>query len=153
MPKQIGIVVHHDDVESHRHGDITLLTFSPGQSLAAMQHVVGGLVECVSLYDSWVYGQQPSSDFIADAWCNEEGLLHRLPPNGRAREIFELHAGWAPFQIPVGNVIIAGMDPESGDTSGVDVHTLDRLFSRYSFHESLRTLFIETEQRLAKEAA
>ena len=34
-----------------------------------------------------------------------------------------------------------------------DPETLDRLFSRYGFHEELRTTFLATQQQLAEEAA
>jgi len=74
----------------------------PNTGLASLQEAVGGFIEAIHLGDAIMY-------------INEEGLLHDLPHNDVATKIY--HQFYPSILRPtiVGNVIIVGFDPETGE--------------------------------------
>lgn len=75
----------------------------PNTGLACLQEAVGGLIEAVRL----------GNDAIM--YVNEEGLLHGLPRNGVATEMYHQFYPAILRQEIVGDVIIVGVDPETGE--------------------------------------
>ncbi len=124
----VAIVLHPDN--GSQHGPIEIVKFDRSNSLVFLQEVVGGLVEVHSLYTRWTYGGSTSGELLADAWMNEEGKIQRLPGNGRAREVLEVHGGLSPFDIPCGPVVLTSTNSE-GDTVSLTLAAADTLLSKY----------------------
>jgi hypothetical protein len=75
----------------------------PNTGLASLQEAVGGYIEAVRL----------GNDAIM--YINEEGLLQGLPRNGVATEMYHQFYPSILRQEIVGDVIICGVDPETGE--------------------------------------
>ena len=75
----------------------------PNTGLASLQEAVGGFIEAIHL------GRD------AVMYINEEGLLHGLPRNGVATEMYHQFYPAILRQEIVGDVIIVGVDPETGE--------------------------------------
>lgn len=78
-------------------------------SLAGLQHLVGGFIECVALDDE-LHG-----------YCNEEGKLDGLRINVRATRLVETYRpGFMAHDVIVGDFIVLGM---TADGAEADVST------------------------------
>lgn len=83
---------------------------APGGRLLQLQLLVGGYIEALVC-----------PDFIRDAdlatmYANEEGKLHQLPINRRATDFLVPGVGLAWGDYVAGPVVLAGFDPETGET-------------------------------------
>ena len=90
-------------IRANGQGCVERIEIVPNTGLACLQEAVGGLIEAVRL----------GNDAIM--YINEEGLLHDLPHNDVATEMY--HQFYPAILRPtiVGNVIIVGVDPETGE--------------------------------------
>lgn len=75
-----------------------------GSALAALQQLVGGLIDALPY---------PERDDVA-AYVNDEGKLEALDPNRRATLLMQLML--FPRDWIAGNLVLAGFDPEKGET-------------------------------------
>lgn len=89
-------------------------------SLENMQRFVGGWVQALSVTPS-----------IA-LWMNEEGKMQGLEPN-----FYLVDGDEKPFDIVVGNVLIAGTDSE-GETISLTDEEIEELQERFSTRRTFR---------------
>lgn len=84
----------------------------PGdRELEELQRLVGGFIEYVPLYGD-------DDEVALSLFCNEEGKIEGLPPNGRANHFF----GDALLEgdVLVGNVVLMGPPDDDGETLPLD---------------------------------
>lgn len=86
-------------------------------TLEAMQHLVGGFVECVNIADG------------VDLWCNENGKLDRLPPNR-----FLTDDNGTPFDVICGDFFISGVDEEEGECASLTQEQIEFYINEYDYH-------------------
>lgn len=82
-----------------------------GQSLATLQRLVDGYVECFDL-------QHPKTGEVATMWFNDSGKMIGLEVNPMATAV-ALIGGWQGYEWngPLqGQCVVTGFDPESGET-------------------------------------
>lgn len=80
--------------------------------LEAMQEIVGGLIDRVSL------------DADVDAWVNDEGLLLKMPPNRILTD--ERGTRWPLF----GNFFLIGLDRREGDSVSLTDEQIEKWLGR-----------------------
>ena len=90
-------------IRANGNGCAERIAVIPNTGLACLQEAVGGLIEAVRL----------GNDAIM--YVNEEGLLHGLPRNDVATSLYHQFYPAILRQEIVGDVIIVGVDPETGE--------------------------------------
>lgn len=86
-------------------------TLTKGETLAGLQGVVGGTVDCFDI-------AHPDTGSIATMWFHDEGKILGQTPNVIAMAV-AIVGGWEGFNhgdFVAGNVALTGFDPESGET-------------------------------------
>lgn len=99
---------------------ITLIDVTDDDSLRTLQTAVGGYIEAAPIE------REDCSLFV-----NEEGKLHGFPFNPRADQLWHdlLPGAWDRPDYAVGDVVLTGFNPETGDDADVPAD----LLARYGF--------------------
>ena len=85
--------------------------------LKYMQGVVGGLIECVAIYE--ILTDAGRKHVEADLFVNEEGKLIGLPTNPRATDLAALTIGGWVHDVIKGDVIVTGQPDNEGRNTDV----------------------------------
>jgi len=105
MSEKTGVIIKTDGTMAE-----VSLGGSVEAELDALQTAVGGYVQAVDMHG-------------VTMWLNEEGKLTGLPVNDTATVMWVGQYG--PSDIIVGDVVITGPTDEDGDTTSVDLATVE----------------------------